>query len=98
MAENNFYFYVLECNDKTLYAGYTTNIKRRLAMHNSGRGAKYVRGRLPVILKYFEKVPSKSIALKKERQFKKLTRTNKLSFIEENTQKEDHSNENSNEL
>lgn len=42
------YMYVLECSDGTLYTGYTTDVKRRLNTHNTGKGAKYTRARLPV--------------------------------------------------
>jgi len=45
---NNHYFYVLECADQTLYAGYTNNIEKRVAVHNAGKGAKYTRARGPV--------------------------------------------------
>lgn len=30
--------YVLECADKTLYTGYTTDLQKRLATHNAGKG------------------------------------------------------------
>ncbi|CAG5428265.1 GIY-YIG domain-containing protein [Streptococcus pneumoniae] len=35
------YMYVLECRDGSYYIGYTTDMRRRLAIHNSGKGAKY---------------------------------------------------------
>lgn len=41
------YMYVVECADGTLYTGYTTDVERRLKTHNSGKGAKYTRARLP---------------------------------------------------
>ena len=46
------YMYVLECRDGSYYTGYTTDVKRRLVAHNSGKGAKYTRARLPVKLIY----------------------------------------------
>ncbi|ERK60691.1 GIY-YIG nuclease super domain protein [Gemella bergeri ATCC 700627] len=46
------FMYVVKCSDNTLYAGYTTNILRRLEVHNAKKGAKYTKSRLPVILKY----------------------------------------------
>ena len=60
------YVYILECADKTLYTGWTVNLENRLKTHNSGKGAKYTRGRLPVKLVYFEKHNNKSMALKRE--------------------------------
>ena len=48
------YMYVVEYADGTLYTGYTTDVERRLKTHNSGKGAKYTRARLPVKLLYSE--------------------------------------------
>lgn len=79
--ETKAYFYVLECADKSLYTGYTTDLERRLATHNSGKGAKYTRGRLPVRLLYSESFISKPQALKAEAAFKKKTRQQKLDYI-----------------
>ncbi len=75
------YIYMLECADKTLYAGYTNNLERRLATHNSGRGSKFVRARLPAKMVYFEEYGTKSEALRREYQIKKMTRQAKLKLI-----------------
>lgn len=48
------FVYMLECKDGTFYTGYTTDLKSRFEKHNSGCGAKYTRGRIPVKLVYFE--------------------------------------------
>ena len=79
-----YYTYILECADSTLYTGYTTNIEKRLITHNSGKGAKYTRGRLPVRLLYFEEFDTKSEALKREIYIKKLSKNNKLKLIKGN--------------
>jgi len=76
-----YYVYLAECSDKTLYCGYTTDIIKRERCHNSGKGAKYTKSRLPVKIVYSEKHPTKSDALKREAAIKKLTRTEKLSLI-----------------
>lgn len=76
-----FYVYILKCNDKTLYTGYTVNIENRIDVHNKGKGAKYTRGRLPVQLVYQEAYKSKSDALKREIQIKKLSREDKIRLI-----------------
>jgi putative endonuclease len=76
-----FFVYILRCSDGTLYTGYTTNIEDRIKIHNSGKGAKYTRGRLPVELEYYETYESKSEALKREIQIKSLTKTKKLKLI-----------------
>lgn len=78
------YMYVLECSDNTLYTGYTTDLKKRLLAHNSKKGAKYTKARVPVSLKYYEKFSTKSEAMKRECEFKKQTRLQKKIFILEN--------------
>jgi len=80
-----FFVYLLECRDKTYYCGYTTDIKARLAMHNSGKGAKYTRGRLPVKLVYFERKKSKGAAMKREAEIKRMRRKEKTAlFMQKN--------------
>lgn len=77
------FVYILECSDKTLYSGWTNNMEKRLQEHNEGKGgAKYTRGRRPVRLVYREPCPTKSDALKREREIKKLSRAQKLLLIE----------------
>lgn len=77
-----YYAYMLRCADGTIYSGYTTDPRRRTAVHNSGRGAKYTRSRLPVELVYQESCATKSEALKREAALKKLIRAEKISLIE----------------
>ena len=76
------YMYVLECADGTLYTGYSTDVQKRLAVHNTGKGAKYTRARLPVKLLYQEEYPDKSSAMSAEALFKQKTRQEKLAYIE----------------
>lgn len=71
MTTKKAYMYVLECADKTLYTGYTTDLQKRLATHNAGKGAKYTRYRLPVSLLYYEVFDSKEAAMSAEALFKK---------------------------
>ena len=78
-----FYTYILECSDRTLYCGYTTNIEKRVEIHNQGKGAKYTKSRLPVRLVYFEEFETKSMALKRECAIKKLKREEKLKLFAE---------------
>lgn len=78
------YVYVLRCADDTLYTGYTTDVKRRLAEHNgeaNTAGAKYTRARRPVKLVFKKAFRSRSKATSFEAQFKQLTRTEKLKLI-----------------
>lgn len=71
------YIYIVQCSDGTLYTGWTTDLESRMKAHNSGTGAKYTRGRGPVRLLYSETLETKSEALKREDQIKKLSRAAK---------------------
>ena len=73
--------YILRCGDGTLYTGCTNDLPRRLQAHQSGRGAKYTRSRLPVELVYQEAVPDRSAALRREAAIKRLDRRQKLALI-----------------
>ena len=75
------YVYMLRCGDGSLYTGYTDDVDRRLKTHQSGKGAKYTRSRLPVTLAYQESLPDKSSALRREAAIKRLTRQQKLDLI-----------------
>jgi putative endonuclease len=78
---NMYYVYILECNDKTLYVGSTNDVDKRVAAHNAGKGAKYTRGRRPVVLRYSESFATKGEALKREAALKRLSRKEKLSLL-----------------
>jgi len=73
-----YFVYILECSDGTLYTGLTADLNRRVREHNARQGAKYTRSRAPVSLVYKEMVRSKSDALRREIQIKKLRRSSKL--------------------
>lgn len=72
---------MLRCSDGSLYSGYTTDLDKRLQVHNSGRGAKYTRSRLPVTLVYWQKFDSAQQAMQREAALKRLTRQEKLQLI-----------------
>lgn len=71
----------MECNDQSLYTGITNDLQKRIIVHNSGKGAKYTKARLPVKLVYKEYYRTKSDCLKREFEIKKLKRTEKLKLI-----------------
>ena len=75
------FVYMLRCADGSLYTGSTTDLDRRLAAHQSGRGAKYTRSRLPVELVYWEEAPDWSAALRREAAIKHLSRAQKLELV-----------------
>lgn len=77
------YIYIVECSDKTLYTGYTNDLDKRIKAHNMKKGAKYTRGRTPVVLKYFEVFDNKTDAMKREAKIKKLRRAKKQKLFSE---------------
>ena len=77
----NAYTYMVECADGSFYTGWTYDLDKRMKAHNSGKGAKYTKSRLPVSLVYYELVKDKSCALKREYAIKQLKRKDKLKLI-----------------
>ena len=79
--EQTWYLYILRCKDNTFYTGITTDVDKRLEAHQTGKGAKYTRGRAPLELVYRETCGSHSDALKRELEIKKLSREEKQKRI-----------------
>lgn len=75
------YTYMLRCCDGSLYTGWTNDLEKRLAAHRSGKGARYTKSHRPVSLAYFECMPSKEDAMRREYQIKQLTRQEKEALI-----------------
>lgn len=86
--EKQWCVYILQCADGTLYTGSTNDIAHRLKMHESGKGAKYTRGRGPLKLIYTENAESASQALQREYAIKQMTRQEKWNLIEKKTPEE----------
>lgn len=81
-----YFVYILECSDKTYYAGSTNNLEKRLRQHNELKsGAHYTKIRRPVILKYFEKVESLAHARRREAEIKRFTKAKKETLIKNST-------------
>ena len=76
------YIYILRCADGSLYTGWTNDLEKRLAAHQSGKGGKCTRARLPVELVYSERFDTKQEAMRREWEIKQLTREEKLKLIE----------------
>ena len=76
-------FYIVRCNDGTLYCGITNNLAERLKKHNGGTGAKYTLGRRPVVLAYSEECDNISQARRREEQVKRWSRIKKEYLITE---------------
>jgi putative endonuclease len=77
------FVYILECSDGTLYTGITTDMNKRLLTHNKGKGAKYTKVRLPVVLRACFEAENRSLASKEEYRIKQLRRQDKISLIKE---------------
>lgn len=75
------FVYILRCGDDSLYTGYTNDVEKRVEVHNSGKGAKYTRSRLPVKLVFYKRVDSKSTGLKLEARIKKLSKNKKEALV-----------------
>jgi len=76
-----FFVYMVRCADGTLYTGLARDPDARVRVHNSGKGAKYTRSRLPVSLVYVEPCESLSAALKREHQLKPWSRAMKEALV-----------------
>ncbi len=79
----NWITYILRCGDGSLYTGITDNMERRLKAHESGKGAKYTRGRGPLTVVYTEPHADRSSASRREWEIKHMTREQKLALIGE---------------
>ena len=73
--------YIVRCADNSLYTGISTNVTDRIATHNSGKGAKYTRARLPVSLVYSEKAQDRSSAQQREYAIKQLPTQKKQALV-----------------
>ena len=75
------YVYMVRCADSTLYTGIAKDVERRVVQHNAGQGAKYTRGRGPVVLVYREAAKDRPAALRREHEIKQLRLTAKRTLI-----------------
>ncbi len=80
---SNNYTYMLRCKDGSYYTGWTNDIKKRLQMHRSGQGAKYTKGRGPLMLVHLEVYDTQSEAMRREAYIKKLSRVEKEVLIQD---------------
>ncbi len=74
--------YIVKCRTGELYTGCTVNLKRRVSQHNRGWGSKFTKARRPVVLVYHELCGSRSSALKREIQIKRMSRAGKLRLAQ----------------
>ena len=76
-----YFVYVLVCRDGSLYTGMTNDLRRRMALHTAGRGAKYTRAHPPQALAGLWRCGDKTAAARLEYAFKTLTRGKKLALL-----------------
>jgi putative endonuclease len=76
-----FYVYILQCIDGSFYTGYTKDIDQRTKQHTEGKGARYTKAHKPQKLAYTETYGSRSDAMKREREIKKLSHQQKMNLI-----------------
>jgi len=76
------YAYLLRCADGSLYAGWTNDLEKRLAAHQSGKGAKYTKAHLPVELAYYETFATKEEAMRREYELKQMTKYQKENLVQ----------------
>ena len=76
------FLYILECRGGSFYTGITTDIQRRLKMHNEGKGARFTRSRRPVKVIYQESLSSRAQALIREYKIKALPRIKKQALVD----------------
>lgn len=80
--KKTWFLYIVQCSDRTLYTGITTDLERRVREHNSGdKGARYTRGRRPVVLVHCEKFSNRSDAAKREMKIKRMRREDKTNLF-----------------
>ena len=81
----SFYVYILLCSDGSFYTGCTKDLDARTKLHQNGKGAKYTKAHKPEKLAFVEVFDSRSKAMKREREIKKLNHQQKLDLV--NSQK-----------
>ena len=80
-TEQGWFIYLVATAKGSLYTGITTDVERRLKEHQSGQGAKYLRGKGPIELVAMQPVTDRSLALKLEYQVKQLPPAQKRALL-----------------
>jgi putative endonuclease len=87
-GEPRHFVYIVRCANGSFYTGYSTDVEKRVATHNAGKGARYTRAHLPVTLCAVWSFQSKGNALRAERVIKGLPRAQKVRLVEQATRLE----------
>ncbi|CAH1607662.1 putative endonuclease containing a URI domain [Vibrio jasicida] len=83
IAEQSWSVYLIRNNRDALYCGVTNDVQRRFKQHQTGKGAKALKGKGPLTLEWSSCFESKSVAMKAEHFIKQLTKTKKEQLVEE---------------
>jgi len=81
IRRSQYWVYIVRCKDGTYYTGYTKDLENRISLHKSGKGAKYVKGKLPIKLVYTKEYRYYKSALNEERRIKTLPREKKSKLV-----------------
>lgn len=77
-----YYVYILRCENSSYYTGYTKNLETRVEQHKQGRGALYTRMHKPEKLVYTEEFDTRSEAMKREIEIKRLSHEEKMILVD----------------
>jgi len=83
----SFYVYILLCSDGSFYTGYTKDLDARTNLHQNGKGAKYTKAHKPQKIAYVELFDSRTKAMKREREIKKLSHQQKICLVSSQNKK-----------
>ena len=79
--DKKYFIYVLLTENNTYYCGYTDDVQKRFEKHINGTGAKYTKANKPIKIVFQQQFDTKSEAMKAEKKFKSLSRSQKESII-----------------
>lgn len=80
-SETPWFVYFIRTKTQTLYCGITTDLARRLAQHQAGKGAKYLRGKGPLDLVWHSEPMTHLMAAKQEYAMKQWSKAKKEAFL-----------------
>lgn len=78
---DDWHLYLVRCRDGSLYTGITTDVERRLQAHRANLGAKYLRGRGPLVLVFQKRIGAKQRAFQLERAIKRWPKYKKEKLV-----------------
>ena len=93
LRKSRYWVYIVQCRDGTYYTGYTNDLESRIALHNSGNGAKYLRRKLPVKLVYAKEYRYGWTEVISERNIKKMSRKQKERLVRTYNENNNHNQE-----